>query len=84
MRCILGSPALNFASEHFRVMQSTANCKASCKELVVRAESFTLSDKAHTNFFVTAITFGAMDVKSQMLFRQTITNKYLFIEKLSL
>ena len=25
MRCILGSPALNFASEHFTVVQ---NCKA--------------------------------------------------------
>ena len=79
MRCILGSPALNFGSEQLRVMQS-AKCKvrkASCTRLIVSAENFTLLDKLCCD---TAITYGTMDVKRQMLLQQTIANKFLFIE----
>ena len=61
MRCILGSPALNFGSEELRVMRVAKCAKqpahSACTGLLVRAENLL----CWTNCVVTAITYGTMD-----------------------
>ena len=60
MRCILGSPALNFGSEELRVMRVAKRCKvrkATCTQCMHRAENLL----CWTNCVVTAITYGTMD-----------------------